>query len=173
MYNEDDEDNRGGRPLWKLSFGSPPDPFPEPRWWETGTTIPISQSKAPRRRAVLNVFWGDEGRHSSMKRDSKPAGWAEAGLLISGLLGEEGECAEPGIPDATKAATQSWLAGHVGQLARWPREGRGVRGRGGASPEGRRYNSAALPGSRANEIPSISLACSAVQLHLRTCGPAQ
>ena len=64
-----------------------------------------------------------KGDNSSMKRDSKPAGWAEAGLLISGLLREEGECAEPGIPDATKAATQSWLAGHLCQLARWPRAG--------------------------------------------------
>lgn len=44
---------------------------------------------------------------------------------------------------------------------------RGFRGRGGASADGRGCNVAALLGYRANEIPSIALAPSAAQSHLR------
>lgn len=49
----------------------------------------------------------------------------------------------------------------------------GGRGWAGRPREGRGHNSVSLPGFSANEIPSISLARSAVQSHLRTCGPAQ
>uniref|UniRef100_A0A8D1R713 Palmitoyltransferase n=1 Tax=Sus scrofa TaxID=9823 RepID=A0A8D1R713_PIG len=44
-------------------------------------------------------------------------------------------------------------------------------GRGGASAGGRGYNGAALPGSSADEVPSLSLARSAVQSHLGICLP--
>lgn len=50
--------------------------------WETGTTIPISQSETPKRRAVLNVFWGDEGRQLEHEEGFQ-ASWMGRGRAIN------------------------------------------------------------------------------------------
>lgn len=64
-----------------------------------------------------------------MGRGSKPAGWAETGLLISGRLEGEGECAEPRNTNSTQTATQSSRsAGQRDQREELLREGRGLRG---------------------------------------------
>lgn len=99
-----------------------------------------------------------------MKRDSKPAGWAEAGLLISGYWGKRGNVLSRESPTPPRLQLNPGLLATSASLP-------GGRGRAGRSREGRGYST--LPGSSANEIPSISLARSAVQSHLRTCGSAQ
>lgn len=67
-----------------------------------------------------------------MGRGSSPAGWTDAGLLISGRLRDEPECADPGNPDATEGATQSCeREDQPGQRAGLLRVGRGLRGQAG------------------------------------------
>lgn len=93
-----------------------------------------------------------------MKRDLKPAGWAEAGLLISGLLGEEGNVLSREFLDATKAATST--SGLLATSASLP----GGRGWAGRPREGRATTAFPYPASAPTRFHL--LARSAVQSHL-------
>lgn len=103
-----------------------------------GPLFPFHSQKHRGAELFCMFSGGDEGRHSSMKRDSKPAGWAEAGLLISGYWGKRGNVLSRESPTPPRLQLNPGLLATSASLP-------GGRGRTGRSREGRGYNALPYP----------------------------